>query len=52
MFVIVNASFSSHSLIDNYSVQMLFLQLTVQQIKAEMEKTLQWLVPIANNTTK
>lgn len=27
-------------------------ELTVQQIKAEMEKTLQWLVPIANNTTK
>ncbi|KAJ1424926.1 hypothetical protein SESBI_11320 [Sesbania bispinosa] len=29
-----------------------FLQLTVPQIKAEMEKTLQWLVPIAANTTK
>jgi hypothetical protein len=29
-----------------------FLQLTVPQIKAEMEKTLQWLVPIATNTTK
>ncbi|KAF7820045.1 uncharacterized protein G2W53_025500 [Senna tora] len=29
-----------------------FLQLTVHQIKAEMEKTLQWLVPIASNTTK
>ncbi|KAL2893658.1 Highly reducing polyketide synthase aurA [Bienertia sinuspersici] len=28
------------------------LQLTVQQIKAEMEKTLYWLVPIATNTTK
>ncbi|KAG0464647.1 hypothetical protein HPP92_018811 [Vanilla planifolia] len=27
-------------------------ELTAQQIKAEMEKTLQWLVPIANNTTK
>ncbi|ONK77463.1 uncharacterized protein A4U43_C02F6780 [Asparagus officinalis] len=27
-------------------------ELTVPQIKAEMEKTLQWLVPIANNTTK
>ncbi|XP_042507446.1 protein PSK SIMULATOR 1 [Macadamia integrifolia] len=27
-------------------------QLTVTQIKAEMEKTLQWLVPIATNTTK
>ncbi|XP_062227326.1 protein PSK SIMULATOR 1-like [Phragmites australis] len=27
-------------------------ELTVSQIKAEMEKTLQWLVPIANNTTK
>ncbi|XP_020584694.1 uncharacterized protein LOC110027547 [Phalaenopsis equestris] len=27
-------------------------QLTIPQIKAEMEKTLQWLVPIANNTTK
>ncbi|XP_008781546.2 protein PSK SIMULATOR 1-like [Phoenix dactylifera] len=26
--------------------------LTVSQIKAEMEKTLQWLVPIANNTTR
>ncbi|XP_020102763.1 uncharacterized protein LOC109720218 isoform X2 [Ananas comosus] len=25
---------------------------TVPQIKAEMEKTLRWLVPIANNTTK
>ncbi|KAH1191354.1 hypothetical protein GmHk_20G058645 [Glycine max] len=28
------------------------LQLTVPQIKAEMEKILQWLVPIAANTTK
>ncbi|KAG8660762.1 protein PSK SIMULATOR 1 [Manihot esculenta] len=27
-------------------------ELTVAQIKAEMEKTLQWLVPIAANTTK
>ncbi|KAK6939788.1 protein of unknown function DUF3475 [Dillenia turbinata] len=27
-------------------------ELTVQQIKNEMEKTLQWLVPIASNTTK
>ncbi|KAJ4823047.1 DNAJ domain protein [Turnera subulata] len=27
-------------------------ELTVAQIKAEMEKTLQWLVPIATNTTK
>ncbi|PIA47275.1 hypothetical protein AQUCO_01400151v1 [Aquilegia coerulea] len=27
-------------------------ELTVPQIKAEMEKTLQWLVPIATNTTK
>ncbi|KAJ6884722.1 hypothetical protein NC652_031660 [Populus alba x Populus x berolinensis] len=27
-------------------------ELTVSQIKAEMEKTLQWLVPIATNTTK
>ncbi|KAK3039303.1 hypothetical protein RJ639_026687 [Escallonia herrerae] len=27
-------------------------ELSVQQIKAEMEKTLQWLVPIATNTTK
>ncbi|XP_021748695.1 uncharacterized protein LOC110714487 isoform X1 [Chenopodium quinoa] len=27
-------------------------ELTVQQIKAEMEKTLHWLVPIATNTTK
>ncbi|KAE8684434.1 protein-tyrosine-phosphatase PTP1-like [Hibiscus syriacus] len=27
-------------------------ELTVTQIKAEMEKTLQWLVPIATNTTK
>ncbi|KAG2666744.1 hypothetical protein I3760_15G078300 [Carya illinoinensis] len=26
--------------------------LTIPQIKAEMEKTLQWLVPIATNTTK
>lgn len=26
--------------------------LSVHQIKAEMEKTLRWLVPIANNTTK
>lgn len=32
--------------------QMVFLQLTIPQIKAEMEKTLQWLVPIATNTTK
>lgn len=30
----------------------LIVQLTVQQIKAEMEKTLQWLVPMATNTTK
>jgi hypothetical protein len=29
-----------------------FHQLTVPQIKAEMEKTLQWLVPVATNTTK
>uniref|UniRef100_A0A0E0JRN7 DUF668 domain-containing protein n=1 Tax=Oryza punctata TaxID=4537 RepID=A0A0E0JRN7_ORYPU len=27
-------------------------KLTAAQIKAEMEKTLRWLVPIANNTTK
>ncbi|CAO2167210.1 unnamed protein product [Urochloa humidicola] len=27
-------------------------ELTVSQIKAEMEKTLRWLVPIATNTTK
>ncbi|PWZ30046.1 hypothetical protein Zm00014a_002471 [Zea mays] len=27
-------------------------ELTVSQIKAEMEKTLRWLVPIASNTTK
>ncbi|XP_024972151.1 uncharacterized protein LOC112511023 [Cynara cardunculus var. scolymus] len=27
-------------------------ELTVAEIKAEMEKTLQWLVPIATNTTK
>ncbi|KAK9165174.1 hypothetical protein Scep_000365 [Stephania cephalantha] len=27
-------------------------ELTVAQIKAEMEKTLQWLVPVATNTTK
>ncbi|XP_051226384.1 protein PSK SIMULATOR 1 [Lolium perenne] len=27
-------------------------ELTVAQIKAEMEKTLRWLVPVANNTTK
>ncbi|XBI30461.1 hypothetical protein VPH35_054195 [Triticum aestivum] len=27
-------------------------ELTVPQIKAEMEKTLRWLVPVANNTTK
>uniref|UniRef100_A0A0E0HEW4 DUF668 domain-containing protein n=1 Tax=Oryza nivara TaxID=4536 RepID=A0A0E0HEW4_ORYNI len=27
-------------------------ELTASQIKAEMEKTLRWLVPIANNTTK
>ncbi|KAI7750162.1 hypothetical protein M8C21_003121 [Ambrosia artemisiifolia] len=27
-------------------------ELTVPEIKAEMEKTLQWLVPIATNTTK
>lgn len=27
-------------------------QLTIPQIKAEMEKTLHWLVPIAANTTK
>lgn len=29
-----------------------FLQLPAFQIKAEMEKTLQWLVPVATNTTK
>jgi hypothetical protein len=28
------------------------MQVTAAQIKAEMEKTLRWLVPIANNTTK
>lgn len=28
------------------------LQLTVAQIKAEMEKTLHWLVPVAADTTK
>uniref|UniRef100_A0A5B6ZDQ4 Uncharacterized protein n=1 Tax=Davidia involucrata TaxID=16924 RepID=A0A5B6ZDQ4_DAVIN len=27
-------------------------ELTIPQIKAEMEKTLQWLVPVATNTTK
>lgn len=27
-------------------------QLTASQIKAEMEKTLQWIVPVATNTTK
>ncbi|KAK8950982.1 hypothetical protein KSP39_PZI003539 [Platanthera zijinensis] len=27
-------------------------EMTAPEIKAEMEKTLQWLVPIANNTTK
>ncbi|KAI0531021.1 hypothetical protein KFK09_000570 [Dendrobium nobile] len=27
-------------------------EVTVEQIKAEMDKTLRWLVPIANNTTK
>ncbi|XP_030488358.2 protein PSK SIMULATOR 1 [Cannabis sativa] len=27
-------------------------ELTIPQIKCEMEKTLRWLVPIANNTTK
>ncbi|KAL0928754.1 hypothetical protein M5K25_000675 [Dendrobium thyrsiflorum] len=27
-------------------------EITVEQIKAEMDKTLRWLVPIANNTTK
>jgi hypothetical protein len=29
-----------------------FLQLTVANIKQEMEKTLHWLVPIATNTAK
>ena len=28
------------------------LQLTVRQIKDEMEKSLQWLVPVATDTTK
>ena len=28
------------------------LQLTVALVKAEMEKTLHWLAPIATNTTK
>lgn len=36
----------------NNLLQMVFLQLTIPQIKAEMEKTLEWLVPIAANTTK
>ncbi|KAF8716488.1 hypothetical protein HU200_026273 [Digitaria exilis] len=34
------------------SIMPLGVQLTASQIKAEMEKTLRWLVPIANNTTK
>lgn len=29
-----------------------FLQLMVSQVKAEMEKTLHWLVPVASNTNK
>lgn len=29
-----------------------FLQMTVKEIKDEMEKTLGWLVPIATNTAK
>lgn len=29
-----------------------FVQFTVPKIKEEMEKTLQWLVPLATNTTK
>ena len=38
----------------NLDVHNLFVlsQLTVPQIKAEMEKTLQWLVPVAADTTK
>ncbi|KAF5948076.1 hypothetical protein HYC85_014033 [Camellia sinensis] len=28
-----------------------FMQLSIPQIKAEMEKTLQWLVPVATNTS-
>lgn len=33
-------------------LNMMFLQLTIPQIKAEMKRTLDWLVPIATNTTK
>lgn len=29
-----------------------FMQLTIAEVKAEMEKTLEWLVPVATNTTK
>lgn len=29
-----------------------FMQHTIADVKAEMEKTLEWLVPVATNTTK
>ncbi|KAF8112877.1 hypothetical protein N665_0059s0015, partial [Sinapis alba] len=38
-----------HSRIQSFQVKE---ELTVPQIKAEMEKKLQWLVPVATNTTK
>ncbi|KAK6936835.1 protein of unknown function DUF668 [Dillenia turbinata] len=37
---------------DLISMRFCFNQLTIPQIKAKMEKTLQWLVPLATNTTK
>lgn len=50
-FVVANHSlerFVSTKLFDNF----FFLQLSITDIKAEMEKTLHWLVPVATNTAK
>ncbi|KAF9620772.1 hypothetical protein IFM89_014505 [Coptis chinensis] len=41
-----------HGLPSGVKASLLQITLTVPQIKAEMEKTLQWLVPVAANTTK
>lgn len=51
---------ATRELLDHFKVLVLIhycgchfsLQFTVAQIKDEMEKTLQWLVPIATNTAK
>ncbi|XP_040968036.1 protein PSK SIMULATOR 1 isoform X2 [Gossypium hirsutum] len=56
----IKASVSSHKKLGSAGLALHYANiitqidtlLTVPQIKAEMEKTLQWLVPIATNTTK